>query len=120
MKTILKILIPFVLIISIYGYNSEAASASTSETVFISGADYQVSDYINSSSSVYVLAKNTGSDPIFFLVVGPGLVAESKVYTLQPGAAWQGTIKTNSNTKHALALYCGGYKCNGTGNISLK
>ncbi len=122
LKKILRFLAPLVLIFTIYGYNAENASASTSESVFLGSSGFAQSNYINASSRVYVLLRNTGSVPIAWYVVGPNNVAEMDTpANIPPGGAKGIWINTRSNTKHALNLYCAGdvNKCSATGNISL-
>lgn len=122
MKKILKFLAPLLLIISIYGYNAESASASTSESVFLGSSGFSQSKYIDASSRVLVMLKNTGSVPIAWYVVGPNNNAEMDTpANIPPGGAKAIWVDTRSNTKHALNLYCAGdvNKCSATGNISL-
>ncbi|WP_413365258.1 hypothetical protein [Lysinibacillus sp. 3P01SB] len=122
MKKALKYLVPFLLMISIWGYNQGSASATTSESVLLGSNGFAQSKYINASSKVLVMLKNHGSVPITWIVVGPNNYAEmDTAQTLQPGAAKAVWVTTRSNTKHALNLYCAGdvNKCSATGNISL-
>lgn len=122
MKKLIKFLAPFLLIISIYGFNVGSASAATSESVFLGSSGTAKSNFIDASSKVFVLVKNTGSVPIGWYVIGPDNNADMSIpTTIGPGGAIGVWVNTNSNKKHSLFLYCTGdtNKCSATGNISL-
>ncbi|KPN97384.1 hypothetical protein [Lysinibacillus sp. ZYM-1] len=122
MKKFLKFILPLILILSVYTYSADDASASTSEPVFVGSSNtYGYSNLINASSKVYVLIKNHGSVDIYWTILDANNKPESDTLIVRPGGAVGKFVTTNSNTKHKLALYCSGdtNKCSATGNISL-